>query len=139
MSFISVKGPELLDMYVGASEANVRAVFTSARLSSPCVLFFDEIDSLAPARGKSGDAGSVMDRIVSQLLIEMDDIANQDLFQSTTTVNTNQMCNQGVFVIGTSEYDDELLIKCIQYVYTVLDILLVLYYYIVLFIGIYTL
>jgi peroxin-6 len=48
MSFISVKGPELLDMYVGESERNVRELFDRARKSAPCILFFDEIDSLAP-------------------------------------------------------------------------------------------
>lgn len=48
MSFLSVKGPELLDMYVGESERNVRDLFDQARRSAPCILFFDEIDSLAP-------------------------------------------------------------------------------------------
>ncbi len=54
LNFISVKGPELLNMYVGESERNVREVFERARAAKPCVLFFDELDSLAPARGKSG-------------------------------------------------------------------------------------
>ena len=48
MSFLSVKGPELLDMYVGESERNVRELFQKARNAAPCILFFDEIDSLAP-------------------------------------------------------------------------------------------
>lgn len=74
MSFISVKGPELLDMYVGESERNVREVFVRARQAAPCVIFFDELDSLAPARGKGSDGGGVMDRIVSQLLTEMDNL-----------------------------------------------------------------
>lgn len=51
LNFISVKGPELLNMYVGESERNVRDVFERARNAKPCVLFFDELDSLAPARG----------------------------------------------------------------------------------------
>ena len=72
LNFISVKGPELLDMYVGESEANVRKVFKAGRDSSPCVLFFDELDSLAPARGAGADSGGVMDRVVSSLLAEMD-------------------------------------------------------------------
>ena len=72
LNFISVKGPELLDMYVGESEANVRKVFQAGRNSSPCVLFFDELDSLAPARGAGADSGGVMDRVVSSLLAEMD-------------------------------------------------------------------
>ncbi|KAK6021100.1 hypothetical protein OSTOST_13236, partial [Ostertagia ostertagi] len=63
IAFLSVKGPELLNMYVGQSEENVRKgrVFERARQASPCVVFFDEIDSLAPNRGRNGDAGGVMD------------------------------------------------------------------------------
>lgn len=53
---------KLLDMYVGESERNVREVFAQARMAAPCVLFFDELDSLAPARGRGGDSGGVMDR-----------------------------------------------------------------------------
>ena len=60
----SVKGPELINMYVGQSEENVREVFKRARSATPCVIFFDELDSLAPNRGKSGDSGGVMDRFV---------------------------------------------------------------------------
>ncbi|XP_011685326.1 PREDICTED: peroxisome assembly factor 2 [Wasmannia auropunctata] len=72
MSFLSIKGPELLNMYVGQSEENVRQIFESARSAAPCIIFFDELDSLAPNRGRAGDSGGVMDRIVSQLLAEMD-------------------------------------------------------------------
>ncbi|EEZ99865.1 Transitional endoplasmic reticulum ATPase TER94-like Protein [Tribolium castaneum] len=72
LCFLSVKGPELLNMYVGQSEQNVREVFEKARDASPCIIFFDELDSLAPNRGASGDSGGVMDRVVSQLLAEMD-------------------------------------------------------------------
>lgn len=49
LSFISIKGPEILNMYVGESEKNIREIFENAREKSPCVLFFDELDSLAPA------------------------------------------------------------------------------------------
>jgi peroxin-6 len=70
--FFSIKGPELLNMYIGESEANIRAVFTKARASAPCVLFFDELDSIAPNRGLQGDSGGVMDRMVAQLLAELD-------------------------------------------------------------------
>ncbi|GJQ78747.1 hypothetical protein Trydic_g2781 [Trypoxylus dichotomus] len=72
LCFLAVKGPELLNMYVGQSEQNVREVFDRAREASPCIIFFDELDSLAPNRGISGDSGGVMDRVVSQLLAEMD-------------------------------------------------------------------
>ncbi|MEW5303052.1 MAG: hypothetical protein WDW36_005782 [Sanguina aurantia] len=73
-NFMSVKGPELINMYVGESERQVREVFARARRASPCVLFFDELDSLAPARGAAGDSGGVMDRVVSQLLAEIDGV-----------------------------------------------------------------
>merc|ERR1719463_490391 len=72
VSFLSVKGPELLSMYIGESEKNVRSLFQSAREMKPCVLFFDELDALAPARGRGSDSGGVMDRVVSQLLTELD-------------------------------------------------------------------
>ncbi|KAI9348358.1 P-loop containing nucleoside triphosphate hydrolase protein [Pilaira anomala] len=72
LNFFSVKGPELLNMYIGESEANVRRVFQRARDAKPCVIFFDELDSVAPKRGEKGDSGGVMDRIVSQLLAELD-------------------------------------------------------------------
>eukprot|EP00731_Ephydatia_muelleri_P023564 Em0015g1147a len=81
LNFLSVKGPELINMYVGQSEENVREVFTRAQSASPCVIFFDELDSIAPNRGKSGDSGGVMDRIVSQLLAELDGLKrSQDVY-----------------------------------------------------------
>jgi peroxin-6 len=63
-------------MYIGESEANVRKVFQRARDAKPCIIFFDELDSVAPKRGKHGDSGGVMDRIVSQLLAELDGISS---------------------------------------------------------------
>lgn len=72
-NFISVKGPELLTMWFGESEANVRDIFDKARSASPCVLFFDELDSIAKSRGGSvGDAGGAADRVINQILTEMD-------------------------------------------------------------------
>ncbi|VAH06430.1 unnamed protein product [Triticum turgidum subsp. durum] len=72
-NFISIKGPELLTMWFGESEANVREIFDKARQSAPCVLFFDELDSIATQRGNSvGDAGGAADRVLNQLLTEMD-------------------------------------------------------------------
>lgn len=72
-NFISVKGPELLTMWFGESEANVREIFDKARQSAPCILFFDELDSIAVQRGSSaGDAGGAADRVLNQLLTEMD-------------------------------------------------------------------
>ncbi|KAK3415577.1 hypothetical protein EUGRSUZ_H01193 [Eucalyptus grandis] len=82
LNFLSVKGPELINMYIGESEKNVRDIFQKARSARPCVIFFDELDSLAPARGASGDSGGVMDRVVSQMLAEIDGLNDdtQDLF-----------------------------------------------------------
>ncbi|XP_062087439.1 peroxisomal ATPase PEX6 [Humulus lupulus] len=82
LNFLSVKGPELINMYIGESEKNVRDIFQKARSARPCVIFFDELDSLAPARGASGDSGGVMDRVVSQMLAEIDGLndSTQDLF-----------------------------------------------------------
>lgn len=71
INFISVKGPELLNMYVGESERAVRQVFQRARNSSPCVIFFDELDALCPRRSDSAES-SVNVRVVNQLLTEMD-------------------------------------------------------------------
>ena len=73
VNFISVKGPELLSKWVGASVKGVREVFKKAKQASPCIVFFDEIDSLAPVRGGGGDSG-VTQRVVSQFLTELDGI-----------------------------------------------------------------
>ncbi|OII75677.1 transitional endoplasmic reticulum ATPase protein [Cryptosporidium andersoni] len=74
-NFISVKGPELLTLWFGESEANVREVFDKARAAAPCVLFFDELDSIGTQRGNSiGDAGGAGDRVMNQLLTEIDGV-----------------------------------------------------------------
>ncbi|KAL9030336.1 MAG: hypothetical protein Q9196_001531 [Gyalolechia fulgens] len=70
LNFISVKGPEILNKYIGASEKSVRDLFERAESASPCVLFFDEFDSIAPKRGH--DSTGVTDRVVNQLLTQMD-------------------------------------------------------------------
>lgn len=94
LNFFSVKGPELLNMYIGESEANVRRVFQKARDAKPCVVFFDELDSVAPKRGNQGDSGGVMDRIVSQLLAELDGMSD------------GKGSSGGVFVIGATNRPD---------------------------------
>jgi len=91
-NFISVKGPELLTMWVGESEANVRDIFDKARAASPCVIFFDELDSIAVSRSSSkGDSG-VTDRVLNQMLAEMDGM------------NTKK----NVFVIGATNRPDNI-------------------------------
>jgi transitional endoplasmic reticulum ATPase len=72
-NFISVRGPELLSKWVGESERGIREIFRRARQASPCVIFFDEIDSIAPVRGVGGET-AVTERVVSQLLTELDGI-----------------------------------------------------------------
>ncbi|MDP2951834.1 MAG: AAA family ATPase, partial [Chloroflexota bacterium] len=71
VNFISVKGPTLLSKWVGESEKGIREVFRKARQASPCIVFFDEIDSIAPHRGVSSDS-HVTERVISQFLTEMD-------------------------------------------------------------------
>ena len=75
-NFISVKGPELLSKYIGNSEQNVRELFTKAQKARPCIIFFDEFDSLAPKRGH--DSTGVTDRVVNQLLTQLDGVEQLD-------------------------------------------------------------
>ena len=72
VNFISIKGPELLSMYVGESEKAVRKIFRKARQASPCILFFDEIDALVPTRGGGTTDSHVSERVISQFLTELD-------------------------------------------------------------------
>jgi len=90
-NFVSIKGPELLTMWFGESENNVREVFDKARQASPCVLFFDELDSIARARGGgNGDAGGAGDRVINQILTEIDGVG----------------VKKNVFVIGATNRPD---------------------------------
>ncbi|KAL6937766.1 AAA ATPase cdc48 [Hanseniaspora osmophila] len=92
-NFISVKGPELLSMYFGESESNIRDIFDKARAAAPTVVFLDELDSIAKARGGSiGDAGGASDRVVNQLLTEMDGMNSK----------------KNVFVIGATNRPDQI-------------------------------
>lgn len=87
-NFIHIKGPELLNKYVGESELAVRTLFSRARTCSPCILFFDEVDALTTKRGKEG--GWVVERLLNQLLIELDGADKR----------------KGVFVIGATNRPD---------------------------------
>ena len=102
-NFISIKGPELLTMWFGESEANVRDVFDKARAAAPCVLFFDELDSIAVSRGSSqGDAGGAGDRVINQLLTEMDGVGSK----------------KNIFFVGATnrpEILDEALLRPVNY------------------------
>lgn len=92
LNFIAVKGPELLSKYVGESEERIREIFRKARLASPCILFFDELDSFAGHRGLDFGSSRVTSRMVSQLLTEMDGIEKL----------------KGVFIIGATNQPDSL-------------------------------
>lgn len=72
VNFISVKGPELLSKWIGESERGIREIFKKARQASPCLVFFDEIDTVVPMRGKGDGGGNVNERMVGQFLLEMD-------------------------------------------------------------------
>jgi transitional endoplasmic reticulum ATPase len=89
-NFISVKGPELLSKWVGESEKGVREIFRKARQAAPCIVFFDELDAVAPRRGRSEGDAHVTERVISQMLTEMDGL--EDL--------------KGVVVIGATNRPD---------------------------------
>ena len=86
-NFISVRGPELISKWVGESERGIREMFRRARQASPCVIFFDEIDSIAPVRGLGGET-MVTERVVSQLLTELDGI--ESLYGVVVLAATNR-------------------------------------------------
>uniref|UniRef100_A0A3P8V3J7 AFG2 AAA ATPase homolog A n=1 Tax=Cynoglossus semilaevis TaxID=244447 RepID=A0A3P8V3J7_CYNSE len=88
LNFLAIKGPELLSKYVGESERAVREVFRKARAVSPSIVFFDEIDALASERGSSSGSGGVGDRVLAQLLTEMDGI--EQLRDVTVLAATNR-------------------------------------------------
>ncbi|XP_033095671.1 transitional endoplasmic reticulum ATPase-like isoform X3 [Anneissia japonica] len=90
-NFISIKGPELLTMWFGESEANVRDVFDKARQAAPCVLFFDQLDSIAKSRGGNlGDAGGASDRVINQVMTEIEGMGSK----------------KNVFIIGATNRPD---------------------------------
>ncbi|XP_028348059.1 ATPase family gene 2 protein homolog A isoform X3 [Physeter macrocephalus] len=88
LNFLAVKGPELMNKYVGESERAVREIFRKARAVAPSIIFFDELDALAVERGSSSGAGNVADRVLAQLLTEMDGI--EQLKDVTILAATNR-------------------------------------------------
>ncbi|WP_456481337.1 AAA family ATPase [Methanopyrus sp.] len=85
-NFIAVRGPEVLSKWVGESEKKIREIFQKARQTAPCVIFFDEIDAIAPKRGTEVGGSRVTERVVNQLLTEMDGIeATEDVFVIAAT------------------------------------------------------
>jgi len=99
-NFISIKGPELLTMWFGESEANVRQVFDKARQSAPCVLFFDELDSIAVERGSSSGDSGASDRIINQLLTEMDGIGSKKNVFTIGATNRPRLIDKAILRPG---------------------------------------
>jgi len=100
-NFISVKGPELLSMWFGESETNVRELFDKARGAAPCILFFDEIDSIAKPRGGGGAGGSDSgDRIVNQILTEIDGVGSKGSVFIIAATNRPDMLDSAVMRPG---------------------------------------
>jgi SpoVK/Ycf46/Vps4 family AAA+-type ATPase len=95
MNFLAVKGPELLSKWLGESERSLASLFRRARLAAPCIIFLDEIDSIAGHRGGSGGGGGG-ERLLSQLLTELDGIGT-----SATTTPTSIMPQQQQSEVGT--------------------------------------
>ncbi len=100
MNFLAVKGPELLSKWLGESERALASLFRRARMASPCIIFFDEIDAIASKRGY-GDGGSTSDRLLSQLLTELDGVGN-----SNGILPTRNGREQRVVVVGATNRPD---------------------------------
>ncbi len=100
-NFISVKGPELLNMWFGGSEANVRNLFDKARAASPCILFFDEMDSIARARGSGGGGSSeTSDRVINQILSEIDGMGSGKTLFIIGATNRPDILDPGIMRPG---------------------------------------
>ncbi len=99
-NFISIKGPELLSKWVGESEKGVREIFKKARQSAPCVVFFDEIDALVPRRRGSHEGSYVTERVVSQILTEMDGLEDLQDVMVIGATNRPDMIDQAMLRPG---------------------------------------
>ena len=99
VNFISVKGPELLSKWVGESERGVREIFRKARQAAPCIIFFDEIDSLVPERGR-GLGNNVSERVVSQILTELDGLESLKDVVVIATTNRADMVDPAILRPG---------------------------------------
>ena len=100
-NFISVKGPELLNAWFGGSEANVRNLFDKARAASPCILFFDEMDSIARARGSGGGGASeTSDRVINQILSEIDGMGSGKTLFIIGATNRPDILDPGIMRPG---------------------------------------
>jgi transitional endoplasmic reticulum ATPase len=103
VNFISVKGPELLSRWVGESEKGVREIFKKARQASPCIIFFDEIDSVVPSRGSEA-ASHVVDRVISQFLTELDGIEELKGIVVIAATNRLDIIDQALLRAGRFDF-----------------------------------
>lgn len=104
VNFISVKGPALLSKFVGESEREVREVFRKARQAAPCIIFFDEIDALVPARSQGASDSPVSDRVLSQFLAELDGI--EELKGVVVLAATNRLDRIDPAILRPGRFDD---------------------------------
>src|SRR5256714_2017334 len=122
-SFISIKGPELLSKWVGESEKGIREIFRHAKQAAPCIVFFDEIDSLAPRRGGELD-GHVGDRVIAQLLTEMDGIEGRTGVIVVAATNRSELIDPALLrpgrfdLVVELEYPNEIERRAIFAVHT---------------------
>ncbi|KAF3994014.1 hypothetical protein FT663_00034 [Candidozyma haemuli var. vulneris] len=122
LNFISIKGPEILNKYIGASEQSVRELFERAQSAKPCILFFDEFDSIAPKRGH--DSTGVTDRVVNQMLTQMDGAEGLDGVYVLAATSRPDLIDSALLRPGRLDksiicdmpnYDDRLdILKCIS-------------------------
>ena len=104
-NFISVKGPALMSRWVGETERAVRELFHKAKLASPCIVFLDEIDSIAPRRG-GGEGSTVTDRTIAQLLTEMDGVQELRGVVVLAATNRKDLCRSRAAASGTLRFPD---------------------------------
>ncbi len=107
VNFISVKGPELMSKWVGESEKGIREIFKKAKQASPCIIFFDEIDSVAPRRGMDGSS-HVADRVISQFLTEMDGIEELKGIMVLAATNRPDIIDEALLRAGRFDFHFEI-------------------------------
>ncbi|MCJ7686972.1 MAG: AAA family ATPase, partial [Desulfobacteraceae bacterium] len=107
VNFISVKGPELMSKWVGESEKGVREIFKKAKQASPCIIFFDEIDSVAPKRGMDGSS-HVADRVISQFLTELDGIEELKGIMVLAATNRPDIIDEALLRAGRFDFHFEI-------------------------------
>jgi transitional endoplasmic reticulum ATPase len=107
VNFISIKGPELLSKWVGESERGIREIFKKAKQASPCIIFFDEIDSVVPRRGSEA-ASHVVDRVISQFLTELDGIEELKGIVVLAATNRLDIVDQALLRAGRFDFHLEL-------------------------------